>query len=221
MPSEGSMVGVIGYLGLRIRQRTDQRRLAGIRKAHQADVSQQFQLQDDGHLLSRLARLCIPGCLIRSGTELEITQSAPATFQQHDLLTVVGHIAHEFSGFGIVDHGSWRHVHIDIFAVGSVALVPPAIAAVPGEDVAFVFQVQQRPVIMIAAQDDVAAPAAVAAVRAAVGVVLDVLQVHRPSPALTRTTQYLYVVYEITLHPTSCLSLSGCQQRYGPGHRNR
>ena len=78
-----------------------------------------------------------------------------------------------------------------------MALVASTVTTVLRKDVAFVLQVQQRPVVVVATQYDTAALAAVAAVRATVRVVLHVLQVHRAFAALAAPAQYLYVVYEI------------------------
>jgi hypothetical protein len=50
---------------------------------------------------------------------------------------------------------------------------------------ALVPQVKQRPIIMVATQDDAAALATVTAIRTSVGVVLDMLEVHGASAALS------------------------------------
>ena len=81
-----------------------------------------------------------------------------------------------------------------------MTLVLSAVAAMLSKDMAFVLQMQQRPVVMVATQDDATALAAIAAVRSPVRVVLHVTQVHGATTALTRTTVNLYVVNEITLH---------------------
>ena len=81
-----------------------------------------------------------------------------------------------------------------------MTLVAAAVTAVLCKDVAFIFQVKECPVVMITAQVDTATLAAVATVGSAVGVVLHVLEVHRPLAALARAAQNLDVVYEITLH---------------------
>ena len=179
--------GVVGNLRTGIAQRRQQCRLARIGKAHQSDVSQQFQFQDDGHLLHRFPRLGIARCLVRSGAELEVAQSAAAALQQHNLLPVVGNITYILTRLGIVDHRSTRHVDIHVLAIGTMTLVLAAITAMLGKDVALILQVQQCPVVMVAAQDDAAALAAVTAVGTAVRVVLHMAQVHRAPATLTRT----------------------------------
>ena len=69
-----------------------------------------------------------------------------------------------------------------------------------GEDMTLVFQMEQRPVVVVAAQDDAAAVAAVAAVGATIGLILHMAQVHGPSAAFARTAVYLHIVYKVALH---------------------
>ena len=78
-----------------------------------------------------------------------------------------------------------------------MTLVLTTVATVLREDMTFVFQVQQRPVVMITAQDDAAT---LTAVTSAVGIIFHMLQVHRSPTALTRPAQDLHIVYKITLH---------------------
>ena len=111
--------------------------------------------------------------------ELEVAQSAASAFQQHDFLPVVGNVADILSRLSIVDHRPARHVDIHVLAVGPVTLVLTAIASVFSEDMALVLQVQQRPVVVVATQDDAATLATVATVRTSVGVILHMAQVHR------------------------------------------
>jgi hypothetical protein len=58
---------------------------------------------------------------------------------------------------------------------------------------------------MVATQDDAAALATVTAVRTSVGVVLDMLEVHGASAALSRAAQDLHIVNKIALHITLVL----------------
>jgi hypothetical protein len=62
--------GVVGDLGLRIRNRGDQRRLAGVRLAQQADIGQHAQLQP--HLLdfTRPARRLLTRRTVGGGLEM-------------------------------------------------------------------------------------------------------------------------------------------------------
>jgi hypothetical protein len=53
-----------------------------------------------------------------------------------------------------------------------------------GKDVALIFQVKQRPVVVITTQDDAATLTAIATIRTAIGVILHMTQVHRAFTAL-------------------------------------
>ena len=94
------------------------------------------------------------------------------------------HVAYVLARLGVVHHRSARHVDVYVLAVLAVTLVATAVASVLGEDVALELKVEQRPVVVVAAQVDAAAVSAVAAVGSAVGVILHVTEVHRASAAL-------------------------------------
>ena len=70
-------------------------------------------------------------------------------------------------------------------------------AAMLGKNVPLITQVQQRPIVMVAAQIDVSATSAVASVRPAVGLVLGAMQVNRTAAALAGAAEDFDVVYEI------------------------
>ena len=92
-----------------------------------------------------------------------------------------------------------------------MTLVAPTITTMLGKDMAFVLQMEQCPIVMVATQDDAAALASVATVRSPVGIVFHVAQVHRPFAALTRAAHDLHIIYEIRLHRYS--GITGCQSR--------
>lgn len=75
-----------------------------------------------------------------------------------------------------------------------------AVAAIAGKDMAIVAQVEQRPVVAVAAQVDIASAPTIAAVGAAEGLVFGAVHVHRTAAALTGATVDFDVVYEIGFH---------------------
>ena len=81
-----------------------------------------------------------------------------------------------------------------------MTFVLSTIAAMLSEDMAFVFQVKQSPVVMVAAQIDAAPFTAVTAIGTAIGVIFHMFQVHRALTALTRAAHDLDIVYEIGFH---------------------
>ena len=78
---------------------------------------------------------------------------------------------------GVIGHGAAGHLYHLVLAVLAEAAVLRAAFAVSGQYVALILQVQQRPIVAVAAQDDVAAPSAVAAVGSALGHVLGTVHV--------------------------------------------
>ena len=78
-----------------------------------------------------------------------------------------------------------------------MAFVLASVTAVLSLDVALVSQVEQRPVVMVSTQDNASTLTAVATVRSAVRVILDVTQMHASASALARAAINLDVVNEI------------------------
>ena len=192
--------GVVGNLGARVGERADQRRLTGIGEADQTDIGEELQFQDHHHFLHGLAGLGVARCLIGGGAELEVAQSAASAFEQHHDLSVFDDIAEIFAGFGIVGHGAGRHLDVAVGAVAAVATAFAAVAAVSGKNVTVIAQVEQRPVVAVAAEVDVASAPTIAAVGAAEGLVFGAVHVHRTAAALTGATVDFDVVYEIGFH---------------------
>ena len=88
-----------------------------------------------------------------------------------------------------------------------MTLVASAVAAMLRKDMTLVFQVEQRPVVVVATQDDATTLTAVATVGTAVRIVFHMLQVHAALTALTRAAHDFYVVYEIAFHTLFFLGL--------------
>ena len=129
--------------------------------------------------------MCKTWCLIGSCAKLEVAQSAAPSFQQHHLLPVVGDVADVLTRLSIVDHSPAGYVDVLVFAVGSVTLVLTAVAPVLSKHMTLVFQVEQCPVVVVSAQDDVASASTVSAVGATIVVILHMLQVHATPTALS------------------------------------
>ena len=64
----------------------EQRRLAGVGQAHEADVGDQPQLEVDRALLARLAALGVRGRLVGRGLEVRVAEAAATAARDHDLL---------------------------------------------------------------------------------------------------------------------------------------
>ena len=195
--------GVVGYLGFGGADDAQQGALARVGEAHQAHVGQHLQLYDHPPLLGGLAGLGVAGRLVGGALEVVVAQAAAAALGDDELLALLGHLADLFAGLGVAADAAQRHFQYLVLARAAGAEVLAAVLAVLGEDVLGVLQVQQGPPLRGAAQDDVAAAPAVAAVGTRLGVVFHPQQVRTSRAALAAPHQYLDVVYEVRCH---CLS---------------
>jgi hypothetical protein len=66
-----------------------------------------------------------------------------------------------------------------------MTLVFASVASMLSKDVTLIAQMEQRPVVMVASQNDRTTFATIATVRTTIGVILDVLQVHTAPTALS------------------------------------
>ena len=155
------------HLRVGAREAREQRRLAGVRQADEADVGEQLEVQVDAALLPGQAALGQPRRLPRRGLEARVAAPAGAAARDRDLLAG----AHEVVARAVpLEHlRPGRDADDHRLAVGAVALRALAVPAAVGAEVrapAEGLQVAQR---VVDAQDDVTAAAAVAAVGAALG----------------------------------------------------
>ena len=97
-----------------------------------------------------------------------------------------------------------RHGDDDVPGVPARRAGSRAALPVLGELVALVFEVDERPILTVALQNDAAAPSAVAAIGAAEGDELLPTEMRRTGTAVPRTGENLHVVYKVrTSHITS------------------
>ncbi len=118
---------------------------------------------------------------------MPVAEAAAAAAQQLHELSVVGDLRQVVARFGVVHHRAAGHIYGYVLAVFSETAPGAAALTVAGEYVAAVFERQQRPHVAVAAQDDVAAAAAVAAVGAAFGHILGAVEMARAGSAFART----------------------------------
>ncbi len=158
---------VVGDLRLGARQAGDERRLAGVGQADEADVGQQAQLQLDlpflpgQPLLGQARRL--------PGRRREGLVAAPAGAPAGDahLLARRDHV--EARAVPATDLRAGRDAHDERVPVGAVLEGAHAVAAALRAEVPGALEELQVAQVVVAAQDDVAATAAVAAVGPALG----------------------------------------------------
>ena len=126
-----------------------------------------------------------------------VSESAPSASEEHYHLSVLHDVADVFSGFGIVCHGSWRHIDVAVFAVCAVAAAFSAVSAVSGKDVPVVAEMEEGPEVVVTSQIHVSSASSVATVGASVWLVFGPVHVHAASSAPSGATTDFYVVNEI------------------------
>ena len=195
---------IVGDLGFGSRDHREQGALARIGEPDQPDVGQDLQFEDEGAFVALLARLRIARRLVRGALEMPVSEAAPAAFEQYELFAVGRHLADIFGERGAVllfDHtpGDRAQRHGDDDVPGVPARRAGSRAALPvlGELVALVFEVDKRPVLAVALQDDAAALAAVAAVGAAESHEFFTAEMRRAGPSVSRTGKYFHVIYKV------------------------
>ena len=80
---------IVGDLRPRVRDRRDQRRLAGVRHAEQADVGEHAQLEPQRALLARPAGRLLARRAVGAGLEVQVAEAAVAALGEQCALAVV------------------------------------------------------------------------------------------------------------------------------------
>src|SRR5699024_1382268 len=160
--------GVVGDLRPGGAHRGDQGGLPGAGVAHQGDVGDRLQLEDERALLAGLAEQREPGRLALPGRECSVAQAPVAAAGGH----VAGADADQVGQHGAVlvgDHGAIGHGQDEVLAAGAVAEVALAEPAAGGALMGAVVVLQQRGGGRIDLEDHIAAAAPVGPVRAGQG----------------------------------------------------
>ena len=143
---------------------------------------------------------------------MPVAQSSAAAFEQYQPLAVGRHLAHGHQLrlallvlHDTLGHRAQRHGDDDVARIFARRTGTRPALAVLGELVALVFEVDERPVLLVALQDDAPALAAVTAVGTAESHEFFAAKMRRAAAAVPRAGEYLYVIYEIgTCHVIHC-----------------
>ena len=126
---------VVGNLGARVRDRRDQRGLAGIGHAQQADVGQHLQFQLQAFLFARPARRLLPRRAVDRTLEAQVAKAAIPALGDGDDLARRQQLIQHVAGFYVTDDGAHRHLQRDVFTSGAKHVgahaVLPALGIVP------------------------------------------------------------------------------------------
>ena len=169
---------VVGNFRPGVGRNRQQGGFAHVGEAHQAHVRQQLQLQNHVPRLALQARLGKPGHLPGGGGIVGIAPAAPAALGQDEVLPG-GHIHDDLIAFRIPNHRAPGHLDDQVLA--PLARHLPALAVDTGLSgvLALVAEVQQGGQVVVDPENDAAAVAAVAAVRAAGGHIFFPVEGHR------------------------------------------
>jgi hypothetical protein len=114
-----------------------------------------------------------------------VSHPTPSSFAEHLLLSLKCHLKERFACFGIAGYGAQGDVNDHIGSVCSGAKVSTARLTMFGTDVFAIFQVNQRPVLSTASEDNMPTPAAVTAIWPPFGYILFTTEVHSTIPTFS------------------------------------
>jgi len=137
--------------------------------------------------------------LVRWAFKVGIAQAASPAREQDGLLPVFRDFEKHFTGLRIFGHGTQRHLEYDVLAVRPVAIVSASAAANRCFDVLAVFQVQERPHLVVAFQNDVAAAPSIAPVGTPFGDATRSVEMRTSRAALTGGTENFDVIDEVVV----------------------
>ena len=157
---------VVGDLGARRRQHADERRLAHVGEADEPDVGNDLKLQLDVQVLARQAGFGELGDLARRRGKMGVAPAAAAAAGDDDRLGP-RKVGDDQAALGFFKDGAARHADDEVVGVGAALALGAAVLAVGGGVFALVAEIHQRRKVVIGHKKDVAAAAAVAAVRPA------------------------------------------------------
>ena len=120
-------------------------------------------------LLARLAHRFLARGAVRAGLEVDVAQTAASSVGENHFLAVAVEVGHDLAGFGVTDYGADRHPQRDVLAPLAVAVFAAAVFAALGAVAAGVAIVEQGVDVAVGDREDVAAMAAIAAIRSAEG----------------------------------------------------
>src|SRR6185503_2491944 len=106
---------VVRDLRARAGQRSEQRRLAGVRQAREPHIREELQFEVDLSALALAAVLGDPRRLSRAGRETRVAFSAGSAARDDELLARRGEIGHRLAGRAVDHQGPRRHAENSIW----------------------------------------------------------------------------------------------------------
>src|SRR6185437_2531018 len=159
---------IIGDLRFGARYARQERRFAGIGKADQSGIGDELETKDDGLFFAGLAGIGVTRSLIGGAFEMRVAEAAIAALEQQQPITFIGEIGDESFAVFFQNLRADGHAHDRVIAARTRHLLAHAGQAVLGADVLLVAIVDQRVEVFDRFGPDIAALAAIAAVRSAI-----------------------------------------------------
>ena len=159
--------GIVGDLRLCSADCGEESGFSGIRQANKSRVGNQLQAQADGALLARLAGIGVARGAIGGRLEMRVAEAAIAALGNRHVLADLREIRDQRLAVFFIDLCADWHFQHHILAVGAGAVLAHAIAAALCLEVLLITVVDQGVEAGDRLHHDVAALAAIAAVRAA------------------------------------------------------
>ncbi len=156
---------IVGHLRLGGGHRADEGRFAGVRQAQHAHIGQQQQFQQQVARFTGGTQRLLTRRTVDRRFETGVAQAMPAALGDHQLLLVAGHVAEDLAGALILHARADRHLDDDVFPAFTGTVAALAILAALGAERLLKTVVDQGVEVLVRQQVDVAAVAAVTAVR--------------------------------------------------------
>jgi len=156
-------------LGRAAEIRGDESRLAGIGETDQADVGEKFQFEPESEFPARRAGLVLGGGLVPGFGEARVPAAPAAAFGDDKPLLGLGEVEKLLAGIPVVDDGPDGHLHFAVIAVAAGLVRSFPMGAALRLVLRVIAQVEEGVVVEGRHDNDVAAAAAIAAGRAALG----------------------------------------------------
>ena len=189
---------------LRVRVGCDgqERRFADVREADKAHVGQQLELEDHVVFLAGKAGLGKARHLAGGRSEVLVAPAAAAALAEDEIVGI-GHILDDLIRLQIAHDGTSGDLDDEVFTVLAAAALALPVFAVRRGIFALVAEVHQRRQIIVDTQNDGAAVAAVAAVRAARGHVFFPVKGHCAVAARAGLDRNAYFINKHEVPPLS------------------
>ena len=126
-----------------------------------------------------------------------VSEASATAFCNNDLLLVFCHFSEDFASLGISADAAQRDIENLVGSRASSTQVLTSVLTVFSKDMLGIFEVEQRPTLAVASQNDMSATTSVSAIRASLCVIFYSKEVGRTCSALARTDKDFDVVYKI------------------------